>query len=227
MSTILAMDTSGPSLSVALLVGERLAYECTMQNGLTHSERLMKLVDQALAAEGIGPDDVDCFAAVNGPGSFTGVRLGVATAKSLAHATEKPCLGVNALEALAEGAVLFDGVVCPMRDARAGQVYAAAFVKKARVLPDEALRLDALLALLAPMGRCCFLGDGAAKHRETIAQALGDQAIWGDIPLRASCAARLAQRRAAEAGSWRLLAPYYLRLPQAERERAQREALHD
>jgi len=228
MNTILAMDTSGPSLSVALTRGDQVVYECARQNGLTHSEGLMALVDQALTAGGIGASEVDCFAVVHGPGSFTGVRIGVATAKSMAQAAEKPCVGINALEALAAGAALFEHTVCPMQDARDGQVYAAAFQSGCRMLPDEAVRLDALLARLASLGRCCFVGDGAVKYRDAIAEGMGELAVFPPeaMYLRASCVARLAMKRIPGAGSWRELTPYYLRLPQAERERIAKEAAH-
>lgn len=226
---VLAMDTSGPSLSVALLRDDVAVFECTQQNGLTHSDSLMPLVDAALAAAGLAPGDVDCFAVANGPGSFTGVRIGVTTAKALAHATGKSCVGVNALEALAAGAALFAGVVCPMQDARAGQVYGAAFCGGVRVLPDMAAKLEDYLARLPQDVPCCFIGDGAVAHRGAIVQALGARAMFPareDMPLRASRVARLAAAQPGRIGDWRALMPYYLRAPQAERERLAREAQH-
>lgn len=229
MSAILALDTSGPSLSVALRVDEKSIFCCTQQNGLTHSDSLMTLVDEALTAGGLTPHDVDCYAAVNGPGSFTGVRIGVATVKSLSHAAGRPCIGINALEALARGAALFDGIVCPMQDARAGQVYCAAYRGHEQLLPDAAMKLEAFLEQLAPYGRCCFIGDGAVAHRTAIEAAMGECAVFASGPMMALSAAyvaELAEERFASAGDWRTLMPYYLRAPQAERERAAREASH-
>jgi len=229
VNTILAMDTSGPSLSVALTQEERVVFECVQQNGLTHSDSLMPMIDQALKAAGLGLGDVDCLAAVHGPGSFTGVRIGVATAKALSHGTGKPCIGINALEALAMGAALSGGVVCPMQDARAGQVYAAAFQGKRRMLADMAIGLEDFLSQIRPFGRCCFVGDGAVRHKDAITEAMGEAAVFppmGQMQLRASQVAVLAARYGDQAGDWRGLMPYYLRLPQAERERASREAAH-
>ncbi len=227
MTTILAIDTSGPSLSVALSRGRTPVYACLLQNGRTHSENVMRLADDALAAAGIRPADVDCFAAVAGPGSFTGVRIGIATVKALAHATGAPCCAVNALEALARNAAFFDGVVCPLQDARAGQVYCAAFDGGKRLLPDAAMQLSDFLRALSPYPRCCFVGDGAAAHRQPIADTLGNRAFFAPEPLmapRAEQAALIALERPETWREWRDLAPYYLRAPQAERERAAREA---
>lgn len=224
---ILAIDTSGPSLGVALLQDGRLAFECIQQNGLTHSDSLMPLVDTALTAGRLGPSMVDCYAVTTGPGSFTGVRIGVETVKALAHATDRPCLGINALEAIACTARLFDGTVCPLRDARAGQVYGAAYRQGVQILPDTAEKIDLFLASVHPMGRCCFLGDGAAANEAAIRRALGENAVIPpatDMPLRAANVALLAQERQAQWHGWQTLMPYYLRAPQAERERLARQA---
>ncbi len=226
MTTILAMDTVGPSLGVALTRGGRLVYQCTLQTGRTHSEKLMPLIDEALRTAGVVPVEVDCFAVTRGPGSFTGVRIGVATAKALAHATDRPCIGVNALEALARPARLFPGVVCPLQDARAGQVYCAAFQNGARMLPDAAMRLHEFLALLPEKEPLCFTGDGAAANAEALMATLHDRAVIPPeyAPLDAAQVAAIALERLSEAGDWRTLLPYYLRAPQAERERAAKEA---
>jgi len=224
MTTILAMDTVGPSLSVALTRDGRLVYQCTQQTGRTHSERLMPLVDAALGAASLSPKQVDLFAVTRGPGSFTGVRIGVATAKALAHATDRPCVGVNALEALARAASLFPGIVCPLQDARAGQVYCAAFRGKERILPDAALPLSDFLALLPAGVPCCFVGDGAAAHATAL--PAGVLVPPEHMALDAVQVAAIALERIGEAGDWRALLPFYLRAPQAERERAAREAAH-
>jgi len=227
MRHLLAVDTSGPSLSVALLTDGALVYECVQQNGHTHSESLMVLLDAALAAARLSPADVDCFACVHGPGSFTGIRIGVSTVRALSQATGKPCIGINALEALAYGAAPFPGAVCALQDARAGQVYAAAFEHGRRLLPDRALPLVDFLGELE--GPCCFIGDGAARHRGAIAQTLGPRAHFPPEPLmalRASSAAMIALGRPGQAADHTKLLPYYLRAPQAERERIAREAAH-
>lgn len=221
---ILAVDTSGQSLSVALLVEEQVIYECTQFNGLTHSENVMPLIDAALQAGRISPHEVDQFAVVTGPGSYTGVRIGVAVIKAMAQVTSKPCVSVNALEALAYG-VAYPGVVCAMRDARAGQVYCAAFEKEKVLIKDEAVSIGEMIDQLMRYGSVCFVGDGTDAYKEQIVNQMGSSAIFAPCShqlLRASNVAMLALR--SEQLDYQSLTPYYLRAPQAERERLAREA---
>ena len=117
---ILVIDTSGPVCGTAVMDEDRVYSEFTAQNRNTHSASLMPMVEAALNAAGKEIGDLDAVAAVTGPGSFTGVRIGVATAKGLAHGAGLPCIPVDALEALSESAGAFDGIVCPIQDARAG-----------------------------------------------------------------------------------------------------------
>lgn len=221
---ILAADTSGRSLSVALLHCGSVVYECTLSNGLTHSENLMPLIDCAMRAGKITPSEVDRFAVVTGPGSFTGVRIGVAAIQAMAQVTGKPCVAVNALEALAFGVHTYEGVVCAMRDARASQVYCAAFQKGQYVLKDAAISIDEFLNQIAPFGECCFVGDGAESYRDQIERKIGRLAVFppSSCMLRASDVALLSFQK--EEMDYRQLLPYYLRAPQAERERLAREA---
>lgn len=224
---LLAIDSTGPSLSVALANDGKIVYECFQRTGHTHSERLMPMIDAALASQGIEAAQLDALAVTVGPGSFTGVRIGVETAKALCHALEKPCVPVNALEAIARGAQSFDGVVCPLQDARAGQVYGAAFWDGEQILPDDAVKLDEFLDSLPEEAACCFIGDGAQANRAHIAQTMGERAVFAqgsDMNLRAANAAMIACERIDTAVTWRELLPYYLRKPQAEREREAREA---
>ena len=225
--TILAMDTTGPSLSVAVAREGKIVYECFQSTQRTHSERLLPMIEAALQAEGIEAAQLDALAVTVGPGSFTGVRIGAETAKALCHALEKPCVPVNALEAIARGAGSFDGVVCPMQDARAGQVYCAAYRGGERILPDAAMKLDEFLGSLPQEVACLFIGDGAEANRGKISQALGERAVFAqasEMNLRAANAALIACEKIETAVSWRELLPYYLRKPQAEREREAREA---
>jgi len=226
---VLAVDTSGPSVGVALLEGERLLFECSLTHKRTHSVWLMPAVEQALRQTERRVEDIDLFAAVAGPGSFTGVRIGVATVKGLAQVTGKPCIGINALEALALGAGEFAGAVCPLLDARAGQVYAAAFgpgllPHTRRLLPDAALPLTEFLERAAELAMpLLFAGDGAPAFAGAIAERFGDAARIAPphlCGLRAGAAAVLAREMAAFAVPYGALQPLYLRAPQAERERA-------
>ena len=224
---LLCLDTSGQSLSVALVQDGKLRGEMFAQTGLTHSDLLMPFVDFVLRSFQLEAQDIDLFAAVTGPGSFTGVRIGVETVKALSHAAQKPCLGINALEALARGALPFEGVIAPLQDARAGQVYAAAYHAGEAILPDQAVKLNAFLSQLPENLPVCFCGDGALVHHASIAETLKERAVFlpdNRCVLHAADAALLAWERREEAGHWEALLPYYLRAPQAERERLAREA---
>lgn len=142
---LLAIDTSGPVCGVAVLTEQGIRYECAVQNKLTHSVNLLPMIDAALTASGLSLQDLDRLAVVTGPGSFTGVRLGVSTIKGLAHGCGKPCVAVDALEAMAHGAGEFSGVICPIQDARAGQVYGACFdgsLTHERLMDDTPMKLE-------------------------------------------------------------------------------------
>lgn len=229
---LLAIDTSGPVAGVAVLRNGELAYEGAVVNRLTHSVNLMPMVEEALSRSGLGIAEIDLYAAVTGPGSFTGVRIGVSAVKGMAHASGKPCVGVNALEALAAGACLSGSLLCPIQDARAGQVYGAAFqggMPPRRVLPDmaEALSayLDRALGAAEADQTLCFLGDGVRPYRLDIEDRLGARAVFAPVHLsflRPAAAARLAWERREAAVDYLALQPVYLRAPQAERARAAR-----
>lgn len=222
---IVAMDTSGPLASCAVYKDGMIVHSIQMNRGLTHSETIMSALDDCMRAAELSCADVDCFACVAGPGSFTGVRIGVCAAKGLAHAWEKPCARIDALENLAMNFYGFDGVVCAILDARRNQVYCAAFDMKngfpQRVLPDEAMEIGAFLEKLPRDRRLIFAGDGLRVHESRIREALPEALIAPPHmrELRAEAACLLA---AEQAQSWmeaRLLTPIYLRIPQAERER--------
>jgi len=228
---ILMIDTSGPACGTAILKEGKLIYEASLEIGMTHSQRLMPMVDAALSMTGMKIEEIDLFGAVVGPGSFTGVRIGVSTVKALAHAQGKPCIGIDALEALALNVPEFDGVVCPILDARAQQVYGAIFepgLPPQRLCEDTAEKLTAFLDRVKETGkRAIFVGDGVKVSEKAIREQLGDRAAFAPaqhIGLRAGCAAMLAQKYAGQAQDYVTLLPLYLRAPQAERERAAREA---
>ncbi len=234
--TILGIDTSGPVAGVALWRSGALCYAAVSDAGRTHSETLMPMVDQALRAAGLSIEDVEMVSCVAGPGSFTGVRIGVCAAKGIAMARGIPCARVDALAALAAGAFGFDGEICPILDARRGQVYCARFRFSAGALPerrmeDAALPLADYLALLPKEGRCLFTGDGLSAHGAEIARAMGPRAVLQKPHLsllRAEAACYLAQNDPALRVSGAALTPIYLRKPQAERERAEKRGrAHD
>ena len=222
---LLCLDTSGPVAGVALIADGVLHYEALAVNAFTHSQSILPMTEEAYRRAGLSLQQTDLFAAVVGPGSFTGVRIGVSTVKALAHAQGKKCVAVDALEAMAAGVQPFSGLLCPIQDARAGQVYGTAFrgETRQRLLPDEPLKLEDYLEKVSAFGeRMLFLGDGMPVHREKIQAALGDQAAFAPLhlcSLRPAAAAYLAWEKQEEAVDWPYLSPLYLRAPQAERQR--------
>ena len=232
---ILMIDTSGPACGVAVMRDGAIVYEAQLVSGRTHSQRVMPMLDAALSMSDMQVGDIDLFGAVLGPGSFTGVRIGVSTVKALAHAAGRRCIGVDALHALAANVTAFDGVICPILDARAQQVYGAMFRAgdiPERLMDDEAMKLVDFLEHVDRTGEnALFLGDGVAAFREKIAERLGNRAHFAaeqHMNLRAGSACVLAANLAAADESavqdYIHLLPLYLRAPQAERERAAREA---
>ena len=227
---ILGLDTSGPACSCALVKDDALIQEVVMNTALTHSETLMPAIERVMDGAGVEMKDVDAIAVIAGPGSFTGVRIGVCAGRALAHAFDTPVCRINALEALAAGAPNSRGIVCPILDARRMQVYSAAF-KMAdcgmpeRVLPDDARKLTDFLELLPKDETLMFTGDGVPVHEKTIREILGERAQFAPVHtriLRASSACFLAERKKDEWTGWDQLTPIYLRAPQAERERNER-----
>ena len=225
---LLVMDTSGPVCGVAVMEDEKVLCEYTAQNRNTHSANLMPMAEAALQSAGKTIGEMDAIAAVTGPGSFTGVRIGVATAKGLAHGAGIPCIPVDALEALSISAGGFDGVICPIQDARAGQVYGAAFRDGKRMTADEPLKLEDFLEKILPLGeRFLFLGDGVPVHREKILEILGEKAVFAPAHLnylRPSAAGVLALRSEARTDYLNLQATY-LRPPNAQKNKKLLEAM--
>ena len=227
---ILMIDTSGPACGVAVSKNGKIICELQLTSGKTHSQRVMPMVDRALEMCEMTVRDIDLFGAVVGPGSFTGVRIGVSTVKALAHATGKPCIGIDALEALASNVTAFDGVVCPILDARAQQVYGAMFeagMPPVRLMEDEAEKLTQFLDRVEATGKnALFLGDGVEPCRRAIEERLGEKACFAPaqhLGLRAASACALTAEYAKDEANVKdcmTLLPLYLRAPQAERERA-------
>lgn len=226
---ILAIDTSGPSAGAAVLRDGEILSEIFLNNGLTHSQTVMPAAEDALAKAGLLPSDIDVFACVVGPGSFTGVRIGACAVRGMAHAAGKKCAAVDALEAIAHGAWGFGGTVCPMLDARRDQVYAAAFKageRPVRILPDEAQSIGEFFDKLPCEGELLFLGEAAPIHAQEIKARFGDRAKIGPshlLHVKPSAAADIAYRMAQEEYvAPEMLLPLYLRAPSAEREREAR-----
>lgn len=221
---ILAIDTASASASAALCEDGFLLGETFVNVKQTHSETLMLAVTELLARCGADFTDIGLYGVTTGPGSFTGVRIGVSAVKGMAMACGAPCAGVSALETAAMNLPFFPGVVCAAMDARRGQVYTALFSNAAgmpaRLSPDEALTFAQLAARLAGK-HTVFVGDGALLCYNTLKEQFQcDLAPEALRYARASGAAALARRVYQSGGAVQpeALLPVYLRLPQAERE---------
>ena len=229
---ILAFETSAKAGSVALLDEQKLLGESYQNTGLTHSQTLMVMAEDLLKQCGKTVADVTAVAVAEGPGSFTGVRIGVAAAKGFAWGGQLPCYGVSTLEAMAESLGIWQGYVCPCMDARRSQVYNALFYvnqgKIQRIREDRAIALADLAEELKSLTEPVFLvGDGSNLAYKTLSSEIPGLVLPPEHRMhqRATGVALLAKARieAGEAGDGNALTPNYLRLSQAERERLERE----
>ncbi|MDD7645643.1 MAG: tRNA (adenosine(37)-N6)-threonylcarbamoyltransferase complex dimerization subunit type 1 TsaB [Ruminococcus bromii] len=222
---IFALDSSASPASAALLEDGKILSEFYINTKQTHSQTLMPMVEAVLRLSAKTLDDVDCLAVSAGPGSFTGVRIGVSCVKGLAMARNIPCAGVSTLRAMAENARDMDGIVCAVMDARCGQVYNALFRVEngeiERLCEDRALPISELYAECEAYGdKLLLVGDGAALCHKTFS-AFGARLLQPQQQFqRASGVALAAQEQlcAGQTVTPDALMPIYLRLPQAERE---------
>ena len=228
---ILAFETSAKAASVALTQDGNLLGESYQNTGLTHSQTLMVMAEDLLKQCSKTVSDLDAVAVAEGPGSFTGVRIGVAAAKGLAWGAELPCYGVSTLEAMAVSLGIYEGYVCPCMDARRNQVYNALFYvnqgKLERLREDRAIALADLKTELEQLNAPIYLvGDGSRLTHKTLSAEIPNLILPPEhrIHQRAVGVAILAEAKAAagESGDAAVLTPNYLRLSQAERERAEK-----
>ena len=228
---ILAFETSAKAASTALLEDNRLLGECYQNTGMTHSQTLLVMAQDLLKQCGKSVDDVTHVAVAAGPGSFTGVRIGVAAAKGFAWGKELPCCGVSTLEAMALGAGVYSGYVCPVMDARRAQVYNALFYMDkgtcTRVTEDRAIALSDLEQELLDLDGPIFLvGDGAVLTDNTLSQTVPQLILppeWKQHQRAVGVGlAAIQQIQSGANCDGAALAPNYLRLSQAERERLER-----
>ena len=226
---ILAFESSAKAASAALVRDGRLISQYSQCSGLTHSRTLLPMGEDMLKNAELKLSDVDLIAVAHGPGSFTGIRIGVSMVKGLAWAGEKPCVGVSTLEALAWHGLAAGGYVCPVMDARRNQVYNAIFKiengRPVRVTEDRPIALSELAEEIRALDAPMFLvGDGAELTEKYLSEQglactvapenLRWQSAWG-------VAMAAMDKQPGDADS---LLPVYLRLSQAERERNERLA---
>ncbi len=230
---ILAFETSAKAASAAVMADGVLLGEFYQNTGLTHSQTLLAMAQELLEECGLNMDDVDAVAVAAGPGSFTGVRIGVAAAKGLAWGRELPCCGVSTLAAMARSFGAWQGYVCPVMDARRSQVYNALFHvncgEYTRIREDRAISLQDLGKDLQNLAEPIFLvGDGSILCYNTLLEIVPGLVLPPEHRMhqRAAGVALEAQRAiaAGESTDAAALVPNYLRLSQAERERAERAA---
>lgn len=229
---VLAIDSSSVVAGVAVLNEDRLVYEAYHHHKRNHSEILMPMVEEALESSCLTAGELDLFAVSSGPGSFTGLRIGISTIKGLAHAVEKPVAAVPTLDALAYNIVYTDALVCPIMDARREQVYTSLYRREedgyARIMPYSAISVEQLTEkLLSYQEQVLFVGDGIPAYRLRLTERMKGRVMFAPPFLayqRASAIAWLGSRMAQDGKSisYQDLEPFYLRQSQAEQKRSQK-----
>lgn len=224
---ILAVDTSATAASVAVAEENKLIGEFSINTALTHSQTLMPMVDELLKNTGLSVNDIDAVAVNAGPGSFTGVRIGVAAVKGIAFPKNLPCVSVSTLESMAYNMLGNDCVVCSVMDARCSQVYNALFrvngCAVTRMADDRALSLtDLKLELQNINEKVILVGDGAVLCSKFLASELENVMLapFNNRIQTASSVAYAAFEKINKGETVKAdeLMPFYLRLPQAQRE---------
>lgn len=228
---ILAIDTSAVAASCAVCEDGNLLAESFLSRKLTHSQTILPMVEDMLKNCHLSLGEIDAFAVAAGPGSFTGLRIGISAVKAIAFAVEKPAAGVSTLLALAYNLMGTRGIICPVMDARCGQVYTAVFrgteTSLERLVEDEAVPVEQIFSQLEEISRTekfpvWLVGDGAELClRRWESEKPEFEAFLVPAARRfahASSAALAAEKDQSLFRPAAELNPVYLRLPQAERE---------
>jgi len=221
---VLGIDTSSQTGTVAVLEGDTVLAEVAVTSTQTHARRLMSAVDATLEMAGLTIAGCEGFAVTTGPGSFTGLRIGISTIKGLGFATKKPVTGVSTLDALAYQFPSFPHLVCPVLDARKGQIYTSlcesdGYMKWKRLVDDCATEPRQWLKQIQRL--CLFVGDGATVYGELIRETLGSFAYFAPPYLnkiRASVVAYIGMRQIlnGQIADVARLVPHYIRKSDAE-----------
>ena len=229
---ILGIDSSGLVASAAIADEKNIIAEFTVNNKQTHSQTLLPMIEKVVDMSGIELEQIDAIAIAAGPGSFTGLRIGSATAKGIGLALKKPVVSVPTLEGLAYRVSVFDGIICPIMDARRNQVYTGIYkMDKGNLVclsEQKAVDIHEIMEELEKYDeKVIFLGDGVEAQRETIEKEFKKEYCFAPIHLSKQSAAAVAvlgdiyfsQGKAEDAAEHK---PIYLRKSQAEREREER-----
>ncbi|MCI8379683.1 MAG: tRNA (adenosine(37)-N6)-threonylcarbamoyltransferase complex dimerization subunit type 1 TsaB [Lachnospiraceae bacterium] len=229
---LLGIDSSGMTASAAIVSGDILVAEFTVNNKQTHSQTLLPMIDQVVKMSGIGLEELDGIAVAAGPGSFTGLRIGSSTAKGMALALNKPIIPVPTLEGMAYRMAGFGGVICPLMDARRNQVYTGIYRMSGSrmecLLEQCAVDILDITAKVNELNEnVVFLGDGVPVHRAVLEEKIKVSYQFAPLHLNRQSAASVAalgmiymeEGKIEDAKDHK---PIYLRQSQAERERAER-----
>lgn len=222
---ILGLDTSTMISTCAVMEGNEIIGEYTINQNMSHSEKLVPMIKELLDNLNLRPKDIDLYGVALGPGSFTGLRIGVGTVKTLAHLFDKPIVGISTLEALAYN-LPYNKTIVPMIDARRNRVYTGIYTWQGEELKtlkeEEAIEIEKLFEILDDYEDIVISGDGSQVYKDVIRENLGDRikvATAGANICRASSICDLAKRNY-ERGlvdDYYKIAPEYLRPSQAER----------
>lgn len=223
---VLSIDSASKVATAALLDENNLIAEYTINNKMEHSTLIMDMVDKLLSDSNLSIDDIDGFIVSKGPGSFTGLRIGMATVKGLSFGANKPYVSISSLDALAYSLVSFDGIICPIMDALRDSVYTCLYKsnngKLEKLIDYSALELDDLIKILKDKNeKVIFTGDGLIKHKDYLSKNLNNSffvpnhlniiraSSLGDLGIKL-----LLENKCDELNS----SPFYLKKPQAQRE---------
>lgn len=223
---ILALDSSGPNCSVSLVDDEKVIANFNLNNGITHSETLVPLIDELFKFSKMSINEVDAFACSIGPGSFTGLRIGIATIKGFALSLNKPVISVPTLLSLAYNVPYFDGIVCTVLDARNDNVYSALFNVKGKPEMIGDYITDTIDTLISELKKynsnILFVGDGSISFKERFENEFKERAFFMPSHLNEQTALSVAKAAYDKAilndyDSVDAMHPLYLRKSQAER----------
>lgn len=228
---VLAVDTSANVATAAVAEDNILLGEYILNHKKTHSQKIMVMIEELLSDLELSVRDIDLFAVANGPGSFTGLRIGVATMKALAHSVNKPIVGISSLAGMAYNLPYAEHIIVPVMDARKNRVYTASYIWDEgfkELTQPEATTIEECVEGCGEFLDTIFVGDGAVVHKEYIKEKLGEHAVFAPpaaLMQRASSIAALAIEKAkkGEVSNYIELKPVYLRKSQAERELEEKE----
>ena len=221
---ILGIDSSTKTASVSICDNEKVIVDFTLNHKRTHSEKLLEMIDMALKTAQLDISDIDAFAVTKGPGSFTGLRIGLATVKGLCHALDKPCFITSTISALFESVnteYSKDIIFAPIMDARRNEVYAGAFLNGERIIEDSALPITVFIEKLKEFDceKIVFTGDGVYPNIKIIKDKLNDKVSFAPEHLINGCGSGVIKSALKENNkvTYENILPSYIRPSQAER----------